>query len=254
MDMVFDRGSSDSPRGHAFIFFRSSSDPEEVWACYLVMLPINVDVSKYVPPFLMGQVADLSPKDLSAFAFPPVPEKFDGHERLQRLAEVRGDDLLFCGSLNVTNVASMMMRVGEAVQSYADLYARLVPIAEPEAEPHDEEELKGFSVSEVMYELMSDSEKLSELTKLVGKLRYAMEGGESALAREAESDIRVLSRQLSESYQVAKIVNAAKSGGDRGERLTGLFLKRSFHLVQEEYVKVGTVEAEIRALEAEETA
>ena len=105
-----------------------------------------------------------------------------------------------------------------------------------------------------MYELMSDSEKLSELTKLVGKLRYAMEGGESALAREAESDIRVLSRQLSESYQVAKIVNAAKLGGDRGERLTGLFLERSFHLVQEEYVKVGTVEAEIRALEAEETA
>ena len=78
--------------------------------------------------------------------------------------------------------------------------------------------------------------------------------GESALAREAESDIRVLSRQLSESYQVPRIVNAAKSGGDRGERLTGLFLKRSFHLVQEEYVKVGTVEAEIRALEAEETA
>ena len=253
MDMVFDRGSSNSPRGHAFIFFRSSSDPEEVWACYLVMLPINVDVSKYVPPFLMGQVADLSPKDLSAFAFPPVPEKFDGHERLQRLAEVRGDDLLFCGSLDVTNVASMMMRVSEAVQSYADLYARLVPIAEPEAEPH-EEEIEGFSVSEVMYELMSDSEKLGELTKLVGKLRYALEGGESALAREAESDIKMLSRQLSESHQVAKIVNAAKAGGDRGERLTGLFLKRSFHLVQEEYVMLGRVEAEIRALEAEEPA
>ena len=254
MDMVFDRGSSDSPRGHAFIFFRNSSDSEEVWACYLIMLPINVDVSKYVPPFLMGQMADLSPKDLSPFAFPPVPEKFDGYERLRRLAEMRGDDLLSCGSIDVSNVASMMMRVSKAVQSYADLYTRFLPLAEPEVEPNDEEELEGFSVSEVMYELMSDGEKLSELTKLVGKLRYAMEGGESALAREAESDISVLSRQLSESYQVAKIVNAAKLGGDRGERLTGLFLERSFHLVQEEYVKVGTVEAEIRALEAEETA
>ena len=253
MDMVFDRGSIDSPRGHAFIFFRNSTDPDEVWASYLVMLPINVDVSKYVPPFLMGQVADLSPKDLSAFAFPPVPEKFEGYERLMRLAETRGDDLLFCGSIDVSNVASMMMRISEAVQSYADLYSKFVPLAEPEPEPA-EQELEGFSVSEVMYELMSDSEKLSELTKLVGKLRYAVEGGESALAREAESDIKVLGRQLSESHQVTRIVDAAKSGGIRGERLTSLFLKRSFHLVQEEYVKVGKVEAEIRALEAEEPA
>ena len=253
MDLVFDRGSNDSPRGHAFIFFRNSSDPEEIWASYLVMLPINVDVSKYVPPFLMGQVADLSPKDLSAFAFPPVPEKFDGYERLKRLAEMRGDDLLFCGPIDVSNVASTMMRVSEAVQSYADLYTRFAPLAEPEVKPNDDEQLEGFSVSEVMYELMSDSEKLGELTKLVGKLRYAVEGRESALAREAESDIRVLSRQLSESHQVPRIVDAAKSGGDRGERLTSLFLKRSFHLVQEEYVKVGRVEAEIRALEAEGT-
>ena len=139
MDLVFDRGSNDSPRGHAFIFFRNSSDPEEIWASYLVMLPINVDVSKYVPPFLMGQVADLSPKDLSAFAFPPVPEKFDGYERLKRLAEMRGDDLLFCGPIDVSNVASTMMRVSEAVQSYADLYTRFAPLAEPEVKPNDDE-------------------------------------------------------------------------------------------------------------------
>ena len=250
MDLVFDKGSSDSPRGHAFLFFRSSADPDEVWASYLVMLPINVDVSKYVPPFLMGQVGDLGPKDLSAFAFPPVPEKVDGYSKLEILAETRNDDVLFCGTFDMSDVGATMMRVSEAVQAYADLYARLAPVAES-AEESTEPETAGVSVSEVMYELMSDSEKLGELTKLIGKLRYAVEGGEAGLAQEAESDINMLGRQLSDSHQISRLVDAARSGGDHGERLTDLFLKRSFHLVQEEYVKVGKVEAEIRALEAE---
>ncbi len=251
MDIVFDKGSSESPRGHALLFFRSPDDPDEIWASYLVMLPINVDVSKYVPPFLMAQVADLSPKDLSNFVFPPVPEKVGRYEKIEKIAEIRGDDLLFCGTVDVTDVGAAMMRVSEAVQSYASLYEKIAPSAEQEPESH-EDQAGGFSVSEVLYEFMSDGEKLGELTKLVGKLRYAVEGGESALAREAESDIQMLGRQLSDNHQIPRIVDAAKSGGNHAERLTDLFLKRSFHLVQEEYVKVGKVEAEIRAIEAED--
>ena len=66
MDITFDRGSSDRPKGHALLYFRSSSDPDQIWVTYLVILPITVDVSKYVPPFLMNQVGEMGPKDLSA--------------------------------------------------------------------------------------------------------------------------------------------------------------------------------------------
>ena len=73
MDIIFDRGSRDQPKGHALLYFRSDSDPDEVWVTYVVILPISVDVTKYVPPFLMDQVAQMGPKELSAFAFPPRP-------------------------------------------------------------------------------------------------------------------------------------------------------------------------------------
>ena len=92
---------------------------------------------------------------------------------------------------------------------------------------------------------------MSELAKLVGKLRYAVEGHDSILAEEAESDINLLGQQLADSHQVSRMLAAAKSGGDKGERLTDLFLKRSFHLVHEEYVKMGTVEAEINEIESQ---
>ena len=50
MDFTFERGSADNPRGHALIYFQSFHDAGELLATYLVVLPIQVDVSKYVPP------------------------------------------------------------------------------------------------------------------------------------------------------------------------------------------------------------
>ena len=69
MDVIFERGSQDKPKGHALLYFKSSINPDELYGTYLIILPINVDIGKYVPPFLMSQVGDLGPKDLSAFAF-----------------------------------------------------------------------------------------------------------------------------------------------------------------------------------------
>ena len=81
MDITFERGSEDSPKGHAFVYFRSSTDPSDVWASYIVMLPITVDVAKYAPPFLMSLIPDGGMKDMSSFAFPPAPEQMRSIER-----------------------------------------------------------------------------------------------------------------------------------------------------------------------------
>ena len=248
MDIVFEKGSSEEPKGHALIYFRSSADPSELWGSYLVILPIAVDVSKYVPPFLMNQV---SPMDLSAFAFPPAPERIEGQSFLEQLAEKRSDDVLFCGTIDPADVAAGMMSVNEVVQRYSQMCSALMPAQAPAAgEPSAEEDL-GLSVNEVMYGLMADNDKLSELTKLVGRLRYAAESGEEALAREAEVDINLLASHLPENHQVTRLIEVAKAGGNRGVRLADLYLQRCFHLTHEAYVKLGQVEDEIRTLESD---
>ncbi|MCI0441432.1 MAG: hypothetical protein L0177_20205 [Chloroflexi bacterium] len=250
MDIAFDKGSRDKPKGHALLYFRSSFDHEEVWATYLVILPITVDVSKYVPPFLMNQMGDIGPKDLSAFAFPPAPEKVEGYKRLENLAEARDDDILFGGTANLGDVPMLMMMVNEALQSYGDLYSQAV---EPELQDAGTaEEESGLGVNEVLYQLMSDSDKLGELTKLVGRLKYASEVGEKSLSDEAEHDIRTLAKHLPENHQVARLIEAAKSRDARSNTLTDLWLKRCFYLMHEKYVELGKIEEEIRALESGE--
>ena len=251
MDIVFERGTGSKPRGHALLYFRSSSDAGELWATYVVMLPITVDLSKYVPPFLMNQVGDLGGKDLSAFAFPPAPEKVAGYHYLEELAAIREDDILFAGTIDPADAASAMMAVSEAVQRYADMYFELVMTSQP-TDAADVEEAVGFGVNEVLYGLMSDGDKLSELTSLVGKLKFAAEGGEGALIEEAEAEINLLAKHLPEDHQISRLVEAAKAGGSGSARLAYLFLQRCYHLNQEEFVKLGQVEEEIRGLEAEE--
>ena len=198
MQFSFERGTQEEPKGHALLYFTSSSDPDEIWATYVVVLPITVDVSKYVPPFLMSQVKELGPQDLSAFAFPPAPERLGGRDALDRLAAARNDDVLFGGSINPEDVPSGMMAVNDAVQHYTEVYSNVVGIDSPPGEQEEQqaEDDDATGVSEVIYGLMSDRDKLNELTKLVSRLRFGIEGADSRTVTEAEQDITVLSRHL----------------------------------------------------------
>ena len=247
MDTVFERGDRDAPKGHAMLYFRSSSDPDAVWVTYVVILPISVDVSKYVPPFLMNQVGEIGPKDLSAFAFPPAPERIESYAVMEKLAERRDDDILYGGAINAEDVASAMMSINDSVHKYAELYGEVAGGAAA-AGPPDESDDSGLGVNEVLYGLMSDSDKLSELTKLVGRLRFALDGAEGELVSETEVEIDLLSRHLPENHYVPELVAAIKSG-DQGAGLAELYLQRCFHLVREEYGKVSEAEQQIKQLE-----
>ena len=250
MELRFERGSREKPKGHALLYFNGASGPDEVWATYLVMLPISVDVSKYVPPFLMNQMGEFGPKDLSAFAFPPAPELVEGLKYLETLADMRGDDLIHAGTYNSSDVPGGMMDVSLAVQSYAELYGDYVEGLQP-PDAGETELPGGLGVNEVLYGLMSDSDRLSELTKLVGKLRFAVEGGEDALATEAETDIDLLVSHLPENHKIARLIESVKAEGAMGARLASLYLQRCFHLIREDYVQLGEIEDEINALEKE---
>jgi hypothetical protein len=251
MDISFERGSQEEPKGHALLYFLNSSDPDELWASYVVVLPITVDVSKYVPPFLMSQVSELGPQDLRAFAFPPAPERLGGREALDRLASVRNDDVLFGGSINPEDVPTGMMAVNEAVQHYTEVYSNVVGIGQPPEEQEEDEEDGAPGVSEVIYGLMSETDKLNELTKLVSRLRFGIEGSDSRTVSEAEQDIAVLSRHLPANHGVEQLVQAVKSTDEGSAELADLYVQRCFHLVQEDYGSLPQIEAKIRALETQ---
>ena len=72
MDLTFDRGDAQRPRGHALVYFRVDTE-EQLYAAYIVALPVKSDFGKYVPPFLAGHWGN-APIDLSKIALPPVPE------------------------------------------------------------------------------------------------------------------------------------------------------------------------------------
>ena len=112
-------------------------------------------------------------------------------------------------------------------------------------EVHDD----GLSVNDVLYGLMSDQDKLSELTRLVGRLRDAVSSGDLALADETRTEIMALGRHLPDSHQVSRLAEAASSGGENSAKLATLYLQRCFHLMSEEYVQLGQVEEDIRVIE-----
>ena len=87
MDLSFEIGDRNFPKGHALLYFVDSLG--DWYATYIVLLPVTVDVSKYVPPFLMNQV----------------------------------DDLIDGGVCDMFDVASAMSKVNEAVESYLELYS-----------------------------------------------------------------------------------------------------------------------------------
>ena len=250
MDFTFEKGSADSPRGHALIYFHNSQDASELLATYLIVFPIQTDVSKYVPPFLLNQIGEAGAHELSAFSFPPAPEPVSGMDEIERLAEVREDDIIYGGSINVSDVISLIGMVNEAIQWYSDLWESY---AQPEkviaeAADSDNDEI-GLSVNDVLYGLMSDQDKLNELTRLVGRLRDAVDSGDMSLAAETRSEIIALGRHLPDNHQVSRLANAAGSEGENAARLTSLYLQRCFHLTSEEYVMLGQVEDEIRSIE-----
>lgn len=260
MDLYFDRGQHDSPAGHALLYFKVDTEPDKVYASYVVTLPIKADLTKYVPPFLASHLGGLPLNDLSAFAMPPVPEPVDGYERLELLSRQRGDDLVYGGSVFSFDLPRLMEAVSDAVSSYAELYAasgkaaapagELAEAAAEDAAAAPEETLDAsFNVNEVLFSFMSEGDKLSELSRLLGQLRFAVEGDDRAAAAEAGEEIQALARHLPEDFQVANLLAAARDTSERSSELAKLYLDRCFRLSVGDTAQAAELERQIRLLQ-----
>ena len=265
MDLYFDRGDQNNPMGHALVYFKVDTEPDKVYASYVVTLPIKSDLTKFLPPFLASHLGSLPLNDLSSFAMPPVPEPVEGFGELERLSRQRGDDLVYAGNMFSYDLPRMMESVTEAVSSYAELYAASgksatvvggeVVSAEtetlPTAEEPEEDLDSSFNVNDVLFSFMSESDKLSELSRLLGRLRFAVEGADRAAADEAGEEIAALARHLPAEFQVTNLLVVAQDTSERSSQMAKLYLDRCFRLSAGETGQAAELEEQIRRLQGE---
>jgi hypothetical protein len=274
MDLIFEKGDSQNPRGHALLYFRVDTEQDSVYATYVVTLPVKSDLTKYVPPFLASHLGNMPLSDLSAFAMPPVPEALGSYAELERLSQLRQDDLVYGGSMFSFDLPRMMEMATEAVQVYSGLCSdslamnstpaegaaaaigeelretlEMPAAQEPEPEPEPEPERDdSYNVNEVLFSFMSESDKLGELSKLLVRLRFAVDGADTAASDEVGAEITVLARHLPENYKVADLLIAAKDNSDRSSQLAKLYIDRCFRLSAGEAEAATELDAQIQLL------
>jgi hypothetical protein len=248
MDLIYQRGDPERPSGHALIYFTTGS-PERCLATYLVIPPVAFNLTKYLPPMFAGMAAGGSEMSRPV-PLPPVPEEVPGRAYLERLAEVRGDDLIFAGHVLDDDVQRLMLETTYAAEAYAERYkAVTAALVEVEAESRGE-----FDTAAMVYSIMDEGQRLGELTKLTGALREATERRDLRGATEALGEMRSLVETLSPKYRGNHLMAAAQESGERGRRLCELLLQRAYALFREEYLEVGRLDREIEALDGAEPA
>lgn len=267
MDLQFDRGDYLRPKGHALVYFRVDTEPDLLYATYVVILPVKADFGKYVPPFLASHLGNLPLNDFSAFAMPPVPEPVDGYRELERLSELRGDDLIFGASMFSFDLPRMMESTTDAVQAYSQLCSDYfdqgrgaAPLREggapgaaaPAGTETGAEPDASYQVNEVLFSLMSERDKLAELARLLGKLRFAQEGQDDGMTGEVTEEITALARHLPEEFQVLNLLAAARDATAKGARLAQLYLDRCFRLSDGDAGSAQVLEAQIAELRGQE--
>ena len=240
------------------MYFRDSDDPDEIGVTYVVILPVPLDLSKYMPPFLATQVAEMTSDTISSFAFPPAPEPMGDYEEMMRLAELRDDDVIYAGTHSFSDAFGIMEKVSEATSRYSDVYAYAhhdgaVPVAigdddEDDAESNGEDDYDDLAVDDLIYGSMAEADLLSELTSLLGRMKYAVDGGDADTAEESRSKIRAIGRYLPDNRRVSDLIAAASKTNEKSSQLAQLYLDRAYCLYREDYLRLKKIDEDIALL------
>jgi hypothetical protein len=251
--LTFQAGDPDRPRGHALVFFRDGDAPGEVWATYLVVAPIKMDLGKYIPAAFASQLTgQLSAAAPSAYPLPPVPEKFEGGlPALERLAALRSDDLIDGGTLRMSDPLYALQPVTDIGAQYAEkctAYLESATGAPEIAAPEPAARQSEVDVDELLLQVMPDREKVGRLARLTGTLRYAVDGGDTRLIDETVADMQRVARRLPDKYRSAELIDAARSSEANAAQLAELFVERCYRLVDEDYAALADIDRRIEAL------
>ena len=197
-------------------------------------------------------------KELKAFSLPPVPEEVESWDYLKRLSDSRSDDLVCGGTVPTSDLPEMMQMAGDAVQEYERLWRESQPeqaqpaiIDAPGTASQEATTDQSFNVNEVLYGLMNDNDRLQELAKLVGKLRFAIDGRDSSLQEETCEEITAVARHMPPDYQVDRLLSSMLEPHPANAAiLTQLYLDRCYRLLEGDQSGVQELEERIRSLEA----
>lgn len=257
MAMRFLRGDPNAPKGHVIFIARSTSNPRVVFCTYCIVPPTPLSLTKYLPSFLAAQ---LPPEELREAAnvnvmpIPPMLEEGSSLEHLQMLADRRSDDLCDIGPINPRDEAARMQLVAEGCQEYGQLYLNYTQTfdrisSSPLPELDEATPLDDLDPMDLLEQTMTDRERLTELGKLVGMARYALEGRDTELLQDTKRKMQRISTRLPDKYRANDLTNAALEPGERGAKLVQLYLDRGFKLLDEEYADIPSIERAIRDLQ-----
>ena len=266
MELHFEIGDPLRPRGHALLYFRVDTEPDNVYATYIITLPVTADLTKYVPPFLaahLGSGGSGPLANFSAFAMPPMSEVVaGGYDHLVRLAHRRSDDLVYGGSMFSYDLARMMESVAMAVQEYSDAWTQANADAGTPAIPADDAaiapgssaaalagEPEALGVNEVLWSFMSEGDRLAEMGRLLGRLRFAQEGDDASAISDIIAEMTALGRHLPDAFNTASLVAAAGDTTPKGAQLAQLYLDRCYRLSSGDTEQVRQIDEAIRNLE-----
>jgi hypothetical protein len=243
MSLQFERGDRDAPVGHALIYFRADSGP--ILAAYASIPPIPFDPTKYLPGIFAGMMQGM---DLGEAALvmptPPVPEEVESIEYLHALAEQRHDDLLYGGTVSLSNPMQLAEVLQVVAREYAEAYRAAMPAIVREtssAAPTS----GTVPPDDAPFATMSEQERLKELTMLTGRLQDSLPTGADP---EVEKQMHELAALLPSKYRARELLEAAHVSGERGRKLAGLYLERAYKLYNEEYLDLERLDREIDAL------
>ena len=261
MQLRFELGEADTPRGHAIMYAHLGNDARRVIATYCVVLPIQFSIGKFLPPILSGQFPTeglAEAATMSVVPIPPMLEDVSGLAELRELAERRSDDLCDIGAIFLTNDQQRMAYAAEACQAYGQLFASYLerqPVIAPSASGApgghviESEEL---NADDVVTNLLTERERIDELARQIGRARYAIEGHDRRGLDEVSAAMHRIARSLPEKYRADLLVAAALNADATGARLAELYLQRAYRLLDEDYANIPPIEDQIRALRASE--
>ena len=258
MDMRFLRGDPQAPKGHAIFIARSTSDPRIVFCTYCIVPPTPLSLTKYLPSFLAAQLPAEELREannVNVMPIPPMLEEGSSFEHLQMLAERRDDDLCDLGSISPGDEGARMQRVAEGCQEYGQLYLNYtLTFGEVPTSPISEigeagTPLDDLDAEDLLIQTMTERQRLTELGKLIGIARYALEGRDGNLLEETRRKMQRITGGLPDKYRSSELMNAAMDASERGARLAELYLERCFKLLDEEYADIPRIERAIRELQ-----
>jgi hypothetical protein len=260
MALRFELGDSDAPRGHAVLYARVSGGAggaERYVATYCIVLPIAFSMAKYLPPMLAGQMGmEAMGEGLSVVPIPPMLEDVADIAALRQTAERRDDDLCDLGTIALGDDSQRMFFGAQAAQEYGQIYARYQErwpsVPGPSGATAETAPLDEVDVDAVVTAILPERARLTEMARLLGQARYAMEVGDRQALDEATRELKRIARSLPEKYRADRLVSAALRDDVDGPRLAELYLQRAFKLADEDYIGIPPLDEQIKAIEGGE--